>query len=113
MYESKNEPLLPIKHFTWRLFLHVLCALLVMVFTLIIGVIAHLLFEPISWHDAVLNTAFIVSGIGPFFYPETVAGKVMLAGYGMLVSLVFMASLGIILAPVAHRIIHKFHLDEE
>src|SRR5690625_7481816 len=109
MYESKDEPLLPIKHFAWRLFLHVLCAILVMIITLVIGVVAHLLFEPESWHDAVLNTAFIVSGIVPFFYPETMADIEMFDGYGQMVNLEVMGAFGIILPPTAHRIIHMFH----
>ncbi len=34
------------------------------------------------------------------------------AVYGFFVGLVVMATLGVVLAPIAHRIMHKFHLDE-
>lgn len=113
MYETKNQPLLPARHFTRRMLMHLLYALLLMLATVLIGVLAHLWLEPITWHDAVLNTALIVGGIGPYIVPESIAGKVFLAAYGMFIGLVFVATLGLILAPLAHRIIHKFHLDDE
>jgi len=113
MYESKNQPLLPVRHFTHRLVVHVLYALLVMAATVVMGVAAHIWLEPIDWHDAVLNTALIVGGIGPYIVPETAVGKLFFSLYSMFVGLVFMGTLGIILAPLAHRIIHKFHLDDD
>lgn len=113
MYESKNQPLLPRRHFTHRLAIHVMYALLVLAATVSIGVAAHIWLEPVNWHDAVLNTALIVGGIGPYIVPETAMGKLFFAGYSMFVGLVFVATLGIILAPLAHRILHKFHLEED
>lgn len=112
MYESKNQPLLPVRHFTNRLLLHVLWAILILLATLMVGVAAYLLLEPISWHDALLNSALIVGGLGPYILPESTGGKLFFAAYSMFVGLVFIATLGVILAPLAHRILHKFHLDE-
>ena len=113
MYESRNEPLLSVGKFSRRLFFHVLLAGLIMVLTMAMGAGLHMWLEGVDWHDALLNTALIVSGMGPFMVPETVAGKVVMSAYSMFVGLVFMATLGIVLAPVAHRIIHRFHLDDE
>jgi len=113
MYESKDQALVPTHRFLKRMLLHVLCALLLVVVTLLIGVLGHMWLEPVSWHDAFLNSALIVSGIGPYLVPHSVAGKVFFAFYGIFVGLTFMALLGLTLAPLAHRLIHKFHLDEE
>ncbi|AEC19100.1 hypothetical protein PT7_0560 [Pusillimonas sp. T7-7] len=112
MYESKTERLLHTREFTHRVLAHVGLALLVVGFTLSIGVLGHLLLEPVEWHDAILNTALILSGIGPYIVPASVMGKIFFAFYSILVGLVFVATLGLVLAPLAHRIIHKFHLDE-
>ena len=114
MYESKNEPLLPTSQFTFRVIKHIFYALLVLLITVFIGVLGHIIFEqPISWHDALLNTAFIVGGMGAYIMPTTISGKVFFAIYSLFVSLVLIASLATILAPIAHRLIHKFHLDED
>ncbi|AIJ09628.1 MULTISPECIES: two pore domain potassium channel family protein [Edwardsiella] len=93
--------------------LHFAGALLLIILTLAIGVAGHLLFDDtIAWHDATLNSAFIANGIGPYIVPQTLTGKVFFACYGMFTSLVFMTTLGLILAPLAHRILHQFHLDD-
>lgn len=113
MYESKHHPLLPNRQFLRRILVHVLYAIAVMAITLVIGVVAHIYLEPVSWHDAVLNTALIVGGIGPFIVPATAVGKLFFAVYSMFVGLVFVGIMGVILAPVVHRIIHKFHLDDD
>ncbi len=113
MYESKNESLLSPRNFAYRIVSHVGLALFVVGFTLSIGVLGHLLLEPVVWHDAVLNTALILSGIGPYIVPASVMGKIFFSLYSILVGLVFVATLGLVLAPLAHRIIHKFHLDEQ
>ncbi|MGY6271283.1 two pore domain potassium channel family protein [Achromobacter denitrificans] len=113
MYEPKGHPLLPARLFVFRMLAHLFWAMAMIAVVVLVGVAAHLWFEDISWHDAVLNTGLIVGGIGPFILPTTVAGKVFFSLYSMLVGLLFVGTLGLILAPLAHRLIHKFHLDED
>ncbi|NYT77500.1 two pore domain potassium channel family protein [Alcaligenaceae bacterium] len=113
MYESKNEPLLPKSRFALRMLHHLGLAALIVMATMALGVLGHLLLEPLHWHDALLNTSLIVAGIGPYILPTSGAGKLFLAGYGMLVGLVFVGTLGVVLAPLAHRLVHRFHLDDD
>lgn len=113
MYESKTQPLLTTHHFIKRIGWHVAYALALVTLTIVVGVAGHLWLEPVAWHDAMLNAALIVGGIGPFILPATTAGKLFFALYSIIVGLVFAATLGLILAPLAHRIIHKFHLDDD
>ncbi|CND64339.1 Uncharacterised protein [Yersinia frederiksenii] len=113
MYESRNMPLISFRAFLKRILLHFGGAVLLVIFTLFIGMVGHILFdENIGWHDATLNSAFIANGIGPYIMPQSIAGKIFFAFYGMFTSLVFMTTLGLVLAPVAHRVLHKFHLDD-
>ncbi|NYT82205.1 two pore domain potassium channel family protein [Alcaligenaceae bacterium] len=113
MYESKDEPLLHARHFTLRMLKHLGLAMAVVAMALAIGVFGHLWLEPIHWHDAFLNISLILAGIGPFVLPATAAGKIFFAFYSILVGLVFVGTLGLVLAPLAHRLIHKFHLSDE
>lgn len=112
MYESKHENLIPGHHFAWRLLVHFFYALVVIAVILMLGVAGNMWFESISLHDAVFNIALIIAGIGSTTLPQTVAGKLFFSIYGIFVGLVFMATMGIVLAPVAHRILHKLHLDQ-
>lgn len=95
-----------------RMLKHVGLAVAVIGITLLIGVLGHLWLEPVHWHDAILNISLILAGIGPFIMPASAAGKIFFAVYGILVGLVFIATLGVALAPLAHRLLHKFHLDD-
>ncbi|MFA7437758.1 two pore domain potassium channel family protein [Castellaniella sp.] len=112
MYESRNAPLLHPRHFRRRLLLHCLYAILLILATLLLGVFGLWLLNDFTWHDAFMNAVFIVGGIGTYMMPTTTLGRLFFAAYGFFVALVVMATLGVILAPLAHRIMHKFHLDD-
>lgn len=111
MYEPKGHPLLSTRRFVFRMLWHLFWAIAVIGMVACVGIVAHLWFEDISWHDAMLNTALIIGGIGPFIVPASMGGKIFFSFYSLLVGLLFVGTLGLILAPVAHRLIHKFHLD--
>ena len=113
MYESKHHELLPRHKFAWRVLVHFFYAMLVVIFIMLIGVLGNMWFESISLHDAFFNIALIIAGIGSTTLPQTIAGKLFFSIYGIFVGLVFMATLGMVLAPIAHRMLHKFHLDEK
>lgn len=114
MYESKDMPLISFSAFLKRILVHVSYAFILIIITLFIGIVGHMAFDSkINWHDAILNSAFIANGIGPYIVPQSIPGKIFFAFYGVFTSLVFMTTLGLILAPIAHRILHRFHLDEQ
>ena len=113
MYESKNEPLLGRVQFYWRLLSHALIATLVVIGSLVIGVFGFVYFEQMLWHDALLHAVFLLGGLGALSMPASMSGKVFLAVYGLYASLVFVTALGIVFAPIAHRIAHSFHVDAQ
>lgn len=113
MYESRNENLLSPRHFTLRMVLHIAFAGLIIGIAMCIGMAGHMWFEAVSWHDALLNVSLMLAGIGPFLLPESVSGKLFFACYNVMVGLVFVALIGVVMAPVVHRVIHKFHLDDD
>ncbi len=113
MYESRKQSILPGRAFAWRMIRHLAAAILLIAIIVAIGVIGHMLCEPMNLHDALLNTALVVSGIGPYVLPETIMGKVFLAFYSLLVGLTLITTSGLLLAPIAHRILHRLHLDDD
>lgn len=114
MYESRDEPLISRRQFAKRMLWHLVLATLFIVVSIFIGVVGHVTLESgVAWHDAALNAAMIAGGLGPLMVPATYAGKVFFALYGVYLSLVFAATLGVVLAPLAHRMLHIFHLDDD
>jgi hypothetical protein len=68
-------------------------------------------FEDLAWRDAFLNAAMLLGGMGPVESPQTDGGKLFAGTYALYSGLLFIVSVGIVLVPVAHRLLHKFHWD--
>ena len=54
----------------------------------------------------------ILGGMGPVNELSNNVVKIFAAAYALFSGLMFIAVMGIVLAPVVHRILHKFHVDE-
>jgi hypothetical protein len=87
--------------------------LLITAFALGIGMLGYHSFEPMSWVDAFVNAAMILSGMGPVSILQTNAGKIFAGCYALFSGLAFITILGIIFVPGIHRFLHKFHMEEE
>src|SRR5690554_5403232 len=113
MYENKHQAVLSHMQFYKRLSGHCLVAVLLMAGSLCSGMLGFMYFEGMAWHDASMHALFLLTGLGALTVPVSVSGKLFLGAYALYAGLVFVAVLGIVLAPVAHRILHTFHLDAD
>ena len=111
-YENRKDPLLPRRDFLLRMLQHLGVGSLVISFSLGIGILGYHCLEAMSWVDALLNAAMILSGMGPVNTLLTVGGKVFASVYALFSGVVFLATTGVIIAPLVHRILHRMHLDE-
>jgi hypothetical protein len=111
MYEHRNEPLLPRSAFLQRLASHAGIAVGVIAGSLVIGILGYHILEGLAWIDALVNAAMILGGMGPVDALHTNAGKLFAAFYALYSGIVFLLAVGIIFAPVFHRILHHFHLE--
>jgi hypothetical protein len=68
-------------------------------------------FESLSWRDAFLNSAMLLGGMGPVDPLHTDDGKLFAGFFALYAGVVFLFSAGLLIAPVAHRILHKFHWE--
>jgi len=112
MFEHRSKPLLPRRQFYARLARSAGIGLLVIASTLGIGMVGYRAFEGMSWVDAFVNAAMILSGMGPLSPLQTEGGKIFAGCYALFSGLAFFAILGIIFAPAVHRFLHRFHVDE-
>lgn len=113
MYEHRRQPLLPRRRFAHRLARHLLGAFLLLAVTLAVGMAGYHELEGLSWTDAYLNASMILGGMGPVAELRTPAGKIFAGTYALFVGLLFVLGIGLVLAPVLHRAMHRFHLDEK
>lgn len=113
MYESRKYPPLPRAHFIRRLLGHLVVALGLILISLMLGMIGYVVFERLSWSDAFLNASMLLGGMGPVNPPETSAGKLFAGIYALYAGLIFIVTAALLFTPILHRLIHKFHWDEE
>ena len=113
MFEHHTNPLLPRKEYYRRIVRNVALGIGVLALSLGVGMTGYHHFEQLSWIDAFLNAAMILSGMGPVASLQTDAGKIFAGCYALFSGLALIAILGIIFAPVVHRSLHKFHLEDE
>lgn len=111
MYEHRKQRLLPRKAFVRRVANHVALALLVIAGSLVGGMAGYAYFERLSWMDAFLNASMLLGGMGPVESPATPGGKLFAGCYALYAGMVFLVVASLILAPVVHRVLHRFHWD--
>lgn len=112
MYESRSQHPLPSSQFIARLTQHLVGAIVLLLASLAIGMAGYMYFEEMTTVDAFLNASMLLGGMGPVTPPTNFGGKVFAGVYALYAGLVFILSAALVITPLAHRILHKFHWDE-
>ncbi len=112
MYEKKGELPLARRGFLQRLVGHFLLASGLLAGSLGLGIAGYMHYENLSWVDAFLNSAMLLGGMGPVNAPVTVGGKLFAGVYALYAGLLFIVTAALILSPVVHRLLHRFHWDD-
>ena len=113
IYERLTEPPISRRRFLQRLFSHAVGATPLVVGSLLLGMGGYSYFEHLAWRDAFLNAAMLLGGMGPVDAPHSDGGKVFAGLYALYAGLVFLVVAGLMLAPIAHRVLHKFHWEND
>lgn len=113
MFEHRHEPLLPLGAFIVRVARSFLFASVILSFFLGVGILGYYYVAGFSLVDSILNASMILSGMGPVGDFKNDAGKLFAAFYALLSGLVFITVAGIVFTPVAHRVLHWFHIEED
>jgi len=112
-YERRRARPVPRRAFLRRLAAHGGVALALLAVSLAIGMWGYARFEGLAWRDAFLNASMLLGGMGPVDAPRTPDGKLFAGIYALYAGLVFLATAGIVAAPVVHRLMHRFHFEED
>ncbi len=113
MYEHRTERLLSPAEFAKRVVRHLSLALLVVAVGLGIGVLGYHGLGELSWVDSLLNASMILAGMGPVDTLHSTAAKIFASCYALFSGLAFIGVASLIVAPFAHRLLHRFHLDQK
>lgn len=111
MFEHRLSPLLPWPAFRARLAKTAAVGLGLIAISLAIGMLGYSYFFDLGFADSFLNAAMILGGMGPVADAKTDAAKIFAGLYALYSGLALISFAGIMLSPVIHRFLHKFHLE--
>ena len=110
-FEHRSHPLASRRKFARHMLRAIGLWMLLTLAGLGIGMAGYAYFERMSATDAYVNAAMILSGMGPVGELKTTAGKIFAGSYAILSGLIIVIATGFVLAPIFHRVLHRFHVE--
>jgi len=111
MYERRRQPLLPRPAFMRRVSHSVAVSTGLIGVSLALGVLGYHAVAGLGWIDALLNASMILTGMGPVSPLYSTGAKLFASAYALFSGVIFIASAGVVVAPLAHRFLHRFHVE--
>ena len=112
MFERKHQKLIPVPVFLRRMTVYAALAVLLVLGALLIGVIGYHFLAGMTWVDSLLNASMILGGMGEIDPLSNTPAKIFASLYALFSGLVFIVIMGIFLAPIMHRVLHSFHIED-
>jgi hypothetical protein len=109
--ENRNQPLISRSQFARRMARYTAFGLVFLCFSLGAGTAGYAFFANLPVVDAFLNASMILAGMGPVDKMETTGGKLFASIYAIYSGVAFLTFCGVLITPIYHRFIHRFHLD--
>jgi len=113
MYEHRTHKLLSRTAFARRVGRHAVLALTLAVSALGIGITGYHYVAELSWLDSLLNASMILGGMGPVDHLQKSSAKLFASFYALFSGLIFIGVSSVLVAPFAHRLLHRLHINEE
>lgn len=111
--EHRRQRPLSLGAFIGRVALYTAVAALLVLGALGVGMLGYHELEDFPWIDSFLNASMILGGMGPVNELHTQAGKLFAGLYALFSGLVFLVGAGLVLAPMVHRLLHRFHFEAD
>ena len=108
---GRHVPLLSRAEFARRLAKNALLGCGLIVVSLAIGVVGYHVTAGLGWIDALLNAAMILTGMGPVDELRTDGAKLFASFYALFSGVAFLTIVAVLMAPIVHRFLHRFHLE--
>ena len=77
-----------------------------------LGILGYHFIAGFNWVDSLLSAAMILTGMGPVGELNSNAAKLFASAYALFSGVVFITATGILLAPIFHWVLHRFHIEQ-
>ena len=110
-FEHHRQPVISRQKFLTRMLIAVGLWMIIAIVGLAIGIAGYAGIEGMSFVDAYVNAAMILSGMGPVSELKSTAGKVFAGSYAIFSGLIIVIATGFVLAPIFHRVLHRCRVE--
>jgi len=107
----RHKKLLPRRVFALHLLRNLVYVSGLITASLALGAAGYHRFAGLPWLESTLNAAMILTGMGPVDPLTTPAAKIFGIVYALFSGVAFLTMVAMLLAPAAHRLIHRLHLE--
>jgi hypothetical protein len=111
MFEERREHLAPLPVFFRRTLSYLGFSMMFILSAVAIGISGYHWIAGFDWVDSFLNAAMILGGMGPINPLPTEGAKIFAGIYALFSGLIFVLAMGVVLAPIVHRLLHTLHID--
>jgi hypothetical protein len=111
-YESRRQPVASQSVFLGRLTRNGVYSVVLVAISLLIGTVGYIYFENMRTIDAFANASMILASMGPLTPLITDGGKLFASLYAIFSGFLLIGISTLMLAPVFHRILHRFHVED-
>ncbi|WP_162426709.1 hypothetical protein [Pontibacter pudoricolor] len=111
--ESRNQKVLPLPRFLFRLGRYGMFALVLILFSVLLGTIGYHHFGKISWLDSFHMACMILTGMGPVVEMSTPPAKIFSSIYALYSGVAFLSISAVFFAPIIHRLLHILHVEQD
>ena len=112
-FERRHEELASISIFARRIMASLVIAFAMIAMALAIGIVGYHCLAGFGFVDSLLEASMILGGMGPVNQLPTDGAKIFASLYALFSGLMFIGIMGVVLSPIVHRFMHKFHIDEK
>ena len=113
-WEHHSEPLATHGVFLGRMGRQLMLVATLVAATLALGTAGYMLISDLDFVDSFLEASMLLSGAGPLYTERSSANelKIFSSLFALFSTLVVVSSVGILAAPVVHRVLHRLHLEK-
>jgi len=110
-FEHHRQEVLPLPKFLLRLGRYLLFSLMLIAFSLILGILGYHYFGKLNLLDSFHMSCMILTGMGPVVEMTTAGAKIFSSLFALYSGIAFLSITAVFLAPIVHRILHILHVE--
>jgi hypothetical protein len=111
--EHRRQEVASLPQFFLRLGSYGLFSLMLIVFSLGIGISGYHYFGRLNWLDSFHMSCMILTGMGPVADMTTESAKIFSSIYALYSGVAFLSITAVFFTPIIHRLLHILHVERD